>query len=88
MVLTRSMATTSNNVQGDESRPTTLERQVQTLIVAVEHLTKQTRFWKNNYARRRGTILRKRTKKVPLSSEGTKRGQRVGMPQVDRSDKT
>ena len=34
------MATT-NNVQGDESRPTTLERQVQTLTAIVERLTKQ-----------------------------------------------
>ena len=40
MVLTRSMATT-NNVQGDEPRPTARERQVQTLTVAVERLTKQ-----------------------------------------------
>ena len=41
MVLTRSMATT-NNVQGNESpRSTALERQVQTLTTAVEHLTKQ-----------------------------------------------
>ena len=40
MVLTRSMVTT-NNVQGDEPRPTTLERQVQTFTVAVERLTKQ-----------------------------------------------
>ena len=40
MVLTRSMATT-NNAQGDEQRPTALERQVQTLTAAVEHLTKQ-----------------------------------------------
>ena len=40
MVLTHSMATT-NNVQGDELRPITLERQVQTLMVAVERLTKQ-----------------------------------------------
>ena len=41
MVLTRSMATT-NNVQGDEPpRSTTLERQVQTLMAAVERLTKQ-----------------------------------------------
>ena len=40
MVLTRSMATT-NNVQGDELQPTTLERQVQTLTTAVERLTKQ-----------------------------------------------
>ena len=41
MVLTRSMATT-NNFQGDEpSRSTALERQVQTLMAAVERLTKQ-----------------------------------------------
>ena len=41
MVLTRSMATT-NNVQGDEPpRSTALERQVQTLMAAVERLTKQ-----------------------------------------------
>ena len=41
MVLTRLMATT-NNVQGDEPlRSTTLERQVQTLMTAVERLTKQ-----------------------------------------------
>ena len=40
MVLTRSMATTTNN-QGDELRSTALERQVQTLTAAVERLTKQ-----------------------------------------------
>ena len=40
MVLTRLMETT-NNAQGDESRPTALERQVQTLIAAVERLIKQ-----------------------------------------------
>ena len=39
MVLTRSMATT-NNAQGDEPRITALERQVQTLVAIVEHLTK------------------------------------------------
>ena len=41
MVLTRSMATT-NNVQEDKlPRSTALERQVQTLAIAVERLTKQ-----------------------------------------------
>ena len=41
MVLTRSMATT-NNFQGDEPlRSTALEWQVQTLMAAVERLTKQ-----------------------------------------------
>ena len=34
------MATT-NNIQGDEPRPTALERQVQTLMAVVECLTKQ-----------------------------------------------
>ena len=40
MVLTRSMATI-NNVQEDEPQPTTLEKQVQVLTVAVERLTRQ-----------------------------------------------
>ena len=41
MVLTSSMATT-NNVQGEEPpRSTALERLVQTLMAAVERLTKQ-----------------------------------------------
>ena len=40
MVITYSMATT-NNIQGDEPRPTALERHIQTLTVAVESLTKQ-----------------------------------------------
>ena len=39
-MLTHLMATT-NNVQGDEPRTTTLERWVQTLAAAIEHLTKQ-----------------------------------------------
>ena len=40
MVITRSMAITTNN-QGDELRPTALERQVQTFTAAVERITKQ-----------------------------------------------
>ena len=40
MVLTRLMATT-NNIQGDEPCMMAFERQVQTLAVAVERLTKQ-----------------------------------------------
>ena len=32
---------TINNVQGDEPRPTILERQIQTLTVAVERLTQK-----------------------------------------------
>ena len=41
MILTRSIATT-NNVQGDKPpRSTALERQVQTLVAAMERLTTQ-----------------------------------------------
>ena len=40
IVLTRSMATTKN-VQGDEPCPISLERQIQTLTAAVEHLIQQ-----------------------------------------------
>ena len=40
MVLTHSMATTTNN-QGNELQPTALERQVQILTAAVERLIKQ-----------------------------------------------
>ena len=40
IVLTRSMATTKN-VQGDEPCPIALERQIQTLTAAVEHLIQQ-----------------------------------------------
>ena len=41
MVLTRSMATTNNAQENEPPRPTALERQVQTLMTAVERLTKQ-----------------------------------------------
>ena len=53
MVLTRSMATT-NNVQEDEPRPTTLERQVLTLIVAIERLTKQNQVLEEQLCRKAG----------------------------------
>ena len=36
----------------------------------------------------RGTILKRRTKKVPMLNEETKRGRRVITPQVDQNDKT
>ena len=41
MVLTRLMATTNNAQEDEPPRSTALERQVQTLATAVEHLTKQ-----------------------------------------------
>ena len=42
MVLTRSMVTT-DDIQEEEPPTTTLERQVKTLAVAMERLTKQNR---------------------------------------------
>ena len=42
MVLTRSMATT-NDIQEEEPPTTALEKQVKTLVAAVERLTKQNR---------------------------------------------
>ena len=87
MVLTRSMATTTNN-QGDELRTTALQRQVQTLAAAVERLTKQNHDLENSCARRmRRRTLRRKTKKEPAQKEGTKRGQKADMPQVGKNDR-
>ena len=48
----------------------------------------KTTIWKSSYARRtRVTTFNKRTKKVPVPSEETKKGRKVVMPQVDQSDK-
>ena len=55
MVLTRSIATTTNN-QGDEPRPTALERQVQTLTTAVERLTKQNHDLEEQLRQRNATM--------------------------------
>ena len=55
MVLTRSMVTT-NNVQGDESWPTTLKRQVQTLTTVVECLTKQNQDLKEQLRQKNAAI--------------------------------
>ena len=83
MVLTRSMATT-NNVQGDELRPTTLERQVQTLMAAVERLTKQNQdleeqLWQKNAAmdtqkeNQEGTSVERRDQEGPEGSNAQSR---------------
>ena len=79
------MATT-NNVQGDEPRPTALERQVQTLTAAVEHLAK----WNQNIEEqlRQKNVPKKKIKKVPVLREETVKGRKVVTPQVDLSDKT
>ena len=45
---------TTNNVQEDEPRPSALERQVQTLTIAVESLTKQNQILEEQPRRRVG----------------------------------
>ena len=47
------MATT-NNVQEDKPRPSALERQVQTLVAAVECLTKQNQILEEQLRRKAG----------------------------------
>ena len=49
------MATT-NKVQGDEPQPTALERQVQTFMATVEHLTKQNHDLKEQLWQKNATI--------------------------------
>ena len=56
MVLTRSMATI-NNVQEDEPQPTALEKQVQILTVAVEHLTRQNQVLEEQLHRKAGNNI-------------------------------
>ena len=89
MVLTRSMATTSN-AQGDElPRSTALERQVQTLMTAVERLTKQNHDLEDSYVKgMQDLTLRNETRKVTVPSEGSRRIQRTATSQADRSGKT
>ena len=90
MVLTRSMATT-NNVQGDEPpRSTTLERQVQTLMAAVERLTKQNHDLEEQLCQRdaghnvqeeiqEGTNAEQRDPDVPEGSNTPSRPERQNM---------
>ena len=70
MVLTHSMAT--NNNHGDEPRTTVLERQVQTLAVAVERLTKQNHNLKEQ--------MRQRDKRTPVLKGGTENDQKAITP--------
>ena len=50
---------TINNVQEDESQPTTLEKQVQVLTVAVECLTRQNQVLEKQLHRKAGNNITK-----------------------------
>ena len=86
MVLTRSMVTTKN-IQGDEPRPTALERQVQTLMTVVEHLTKQNHDLEKQLCQRNA-----RHNIQDKDQEGTSAERRnqegVVMPQANQNDMT
>ena len=89
MVLTRSMATT-NNVQEDEPQPTALERQVLTLTVAVEHLTRQNQTLEeqlrqknattgNQEENQKGASVDRRNQKRPEGSNAPSRSKRQNL---------
>ena len=82
------MATT-NNVQGDEPpRPTALERQVQTLMAAVERLTKQNHDLEEQLRQKDAGHDVQEENQEGTSVERRERGQRAVMPQADRSGRT
>ena len=87
MVLTHSMVTTTNN-QGDESQPTALERQVQTLTTAMKRLTKQNHDLEEQLRQKNammdtqkedqeGTSAERRNKKGPKGSNALSRPKRL-----------
>ena len=96
MVLTRSMVTT-NNVQGDEPRPTALERQVQTLTTAVERLTKQNQDLEEQLRQKNamigtqkedqeGTSVERRDRERPEGSNAPSRPKRQDMSCLSVTD--
>ena len=83
MVLTRSMATT-NNIQEDKPpRSTALERQIQTLAVAIERLTKQNHDRRSNYVKGTRDITSKRKTRGTAPNEGDLKGQKAVTSPVD-----
>ena len=90
------MATT-NNVQGDEPRPTALERQVQTLTTAVERLTKQNHDLEEQLRQRNeghntqekdqeGTNAEKRYQEGPKCSNAPSKPKRPNMSRPSDTD--
>ena len=82
------MATT-NNVQGDKPRPTTLKRQVQTITTAVERLTKQNQDLEEQILQKNtATGTQEEDQEGTSEREEIERGQKVVMPQENQNDKT
>ena len=96
--ITRSMAAT-NNVQGDEPRPTSLERQVQTLMVVVERLTKQNQDLEEQLRQKNaamgtqeedqeGTSVERRDREGPEGSKAPSRPERQDLSYPSITDTT
>ena len=82
------MATT-NNVQGDESPPSTaLERQVQTLMAAVERLTKQNHDLEEQLCQRDAGHDVQEENQVTVLNEGDPKGQRAVTSSADPNSGT
>ena len=78
----------NHNNQGDESRTTALERQVQTLATAVERLTKQNHDLEEQLCQRNAALNTQDEDQDGTSIERrTRRGQKVAMPQADKNNK-
>ena len=88
MVLTRSIATTTNNVQGDEPCLTALERQVQTLTAAVERLTKQNQVLEEQLRQKAVNGTQEEDQKGASAKQRDQKGLEGVTTQVDRSGKT
>ena len=88
MVLTRSIATTTNNVQGDEPCLTALKRQVQTLTAAVERLTKQNQVLEEQLCQKAMNGNREEDQKGASAKQRDQKGPEGVTTQVDWSGKT
>ena len=83
------MATT-NNAQGDESWPTALERQVQTLTAVVERLTKQNNDMEEQLCQRNVGHNTQEEDQEGISTDKRYQegGRKVAMPLADQNDQT
>ena len=80
---------TTKNVQGDEPRTTTLERQVQTLTAAVEHLTKQNHNMKEQLCQKKaGLNIQEEDQEGTSAKRRDQEGRKVETPQTNQNNRT
>ena len=88
MVLTRSMATTTNNVQGHEPCLNTFERQVQTLTATVERPIKQNQVLEEQLRQKAVNDTRDEDQKGASAKQRDQKGPEGVTTQADQSGKT